>query len=105
MVGRTATRTVQLMNDAKTPFNAVNYDSFVLMVGAIGQRGLGLKPPSYQVKILLLKKEVDYTHDLMKGHKKIRQGMDVLLCVMVRMTRKRTLLKFLSQENDVYCIS
>ena len=58
------------MYDVGIPLNAVNYDSFGPMIEAIGQYGPGMKPPSYhEVRVLLLKKEIKHTNNLMKGHR------------------------------------
>lgn len=55
---------------AGIPFNAARLDAFKICVEAIGQYGPGLKPPSYhELRVPLLKKELDYTQDLMKKHK------------------------------------
>jgi hypothetical protein len=41
------------------------------MVEVIERYGLSLKPPSYhKLQVSLLKKEMDYTNDLLKGKKK-----------------------------------
>jgi len=41
------------------------------MVEVIERHGLNLKPPSYhKLQVSLLKKEMDYTNDLLKGKKK-----------------------------------
>jgi len=51
-------------------FNMIKLDSFHDMVATIGQFGPHLRPPSYHdIKVPLLTKEVEYTNDLMKGHK------------------------------------
>src|SRR4051812_20996304 len=64
------TRIARWMYDAGITFNAVNYDSFAPMFEAIGQFGPRTRPPSYhQVRVPLLKKEVEQTHELMKKHK------------------------------------
>ena len=40
------------------------------MIEAIGRYGAGLKPPShYKMRVSLLQKELNYTNDLLKGHK------------------------------------
>ena len=41
------------------PFNAATYDSFHIMIEAIGQFGPGMKKPSmYDLRVPLLRKEV-----------------------------------------------
>jgi hypothetical protein len=41
------------------------------MVEVIERYGLNLKPPSYhKLQVSLLKKEMDYTNDLLKGKQK-----------------------------------
>lgn len=69
------------MYDAGIPFNAVNYPSFAVAIEAIGQFGPGLKPPSYhEVRVPLLRKEVEHTRDLMKGHQEewARYGCSIM---------------------------
>nr|KAJ0206925.1 hypothetical protein LSAT_V11C500243910 [Lactuca sativa] len=45
--------------DAGIPFNAATYDSFKIMIEAIGQFGPGLKPPSmYELRVSILNNEV-----------------------------------------------
>ncbi|XP_058202971.1 uncharacterized protein LOC131317432 [Rhododendron vialii] len=57
--------------DCGIPLNVVNNDSFALMIEAIGQYGPGLPPPTYhQVRVPLLKKEVEHVNKLMEEHKK-----------------------------------
>ncbi|PKU71770.1 hypothetical protein MA16_Dca008299 [Dendrobium catenatum] len=57
------------MYNVGIPFNAVNYDSFPVMVEALGQFGPGMKPPSYhEVRVTCLKKEVGHTHELLRRH-------------------------------------
>ncbi|RWR76134.1 hypothetical protein CKAN_00455200 [Cinnamomum micranthum f. kanehirae] len=63
-------RFARWMYDAGIPFNAVNCDSFGPMIEAIEQYGPGMKPPSYhEVQVPLLKKEIEHTNNLMKGHR------------------------------------
>ncbi|XP_059635849.1 uncharacterized protein LOC132278033 [Cornus florida] len=58
------------MYDAGIAFNAVKYDSFAEVVEAIGQYGPGMKPPSYhEVRVPLLRKELDNTNALMNDHR------------------------------------
>ncbi|XP_057999777.1 uncharacterized protein LOC131178620 [Hevea brasiliensis] len=55
---------------AGIPFNAAHLDSFKWMIKAIGRYGPNLKPPSYnELRVPLLKKELAYIEDLLKGHK------------------------------------
>ncbi|XP_058179301.1 uncharacterized protein LOC131298043 [Rhododendron vialii] len=57
--------------DCRIPLNVVNNDSFAPMIEAIGQYGPGLPPPTYhQVRVPLLKKEVEHVNKLMEEHKK-----------------------------------
>ncbi|VVB05423.1 unnamed protein product [Arabis nemorensis] len=57
--------------DAGIPFNSVNYESFPQMLKEIAQYGPGLKPPTmYELRVPLLKKEVDDTHAQLVEHKK-----------------------------------
>ncbi|KAJ7977287.1 HAT transposon superfamily protein [Quillaja saponaria] len=58
------------MYEAAIPFNVVNLESFKVALDSIGRYGIGLKPPSYyEVRVPLLKKEVQNTNDVMKSHK------------------------------------
>ncbi|KAL2963744.1 hypothetical protein AAZX31_17G218300 [Glycine max] len=51
-------------------FNLIKLKSFENMVAAIGQYGPHLPIPSYHdIRVPLLKKEVEYTENLMKGHR------------------------------------
>ncbi|KAL5757895.1 hypothetical protein ACOSP7_020506 [Xanthoceras sorbifolium] len=53
--------------EAGIPFNAIDNDSFKVVVEAVGQFGPGYKPPSqYQLREPLLKEEVERTKDLLK---------------------------------------
>lgn len=57
------------MYDTGIPFNVVNHPSFAVYVEAQGQYGPGMKPPSYhEVRVPLLKEEVEDTRKLMKVH-------------------------------------
>lgn len=52
------------------PFNDTTYDSFHVMVEAIGQFGPGMNPPSmYELRVPLLKKEVATIQEKMVDHK------------------------------------
>ncbi|CAH1447076.1 unnamed protein product [Lactuca virosa] len=56
--------------DAAIPFNVATYDSFHIMVEAIGQFGPGMNPPSmYELRVPLLKKEVATIQEKMVDHK------------------------------------
>lgn len=58
------------MYDARIPFNVVNYESSGLAIEAIGQHGPGMKPPTYhEVRLPLLKNEVEETNKIMEEHK------------------------------------
>ncbi|WOL10779.1 hypothetical protein Cni_G19538 [Canna indica] len=60
----------RFLYQAEIPFNVTRLDSFKCMVEAIGQYGPNLKPPSYhEVRVTCLKKEVEYTNELLKSHK------------------------------------
>ncbi|XP_020113282.1 uncharacterized protein LOC109727555 [Ananas comosus] len=52
------------------PFNAASLESFSLMLEAIGQYGRGLKAPTpYELRVPLLKKEVEETKAFLKTHR------------------------------------
>ncbi|XP_059661220.1 uncharacterized protein LOC132307463 isoform X3 [Cornus florida] len=85
------------MYDAGIAFNAVKYDSFAEVVEAFGQYGPGMKPPSYhEVKVPLLRKELDNTNALMNDH---REEWSKFGCSLMADgwtdKRGRTLLNFL----------
>ncbi|XP_059658800.1 uncharacterized protein LOC132305137 [Cornus florida] len=68
--GRACAAFARWMYDAGIAFNAVKYDSFAEVVEAIGQYGPGMKPPSYhEVRVPLLRKELDNTNALMNDHR------------------------------------
>nr|KAJ0190830.1 hypothetical protein LSAT_V11C800390750 [Lactuca sativa] len=53
------------------PFNCVKNPEFRKMIEMIGEFGRGLNPPSYhEIRVTMLKKEVDYTKSLMEDYKK-----------------------------------
>ncbi|KAE8734614.1 hypothetical protein F3Y22_tig00000738pilonHSYRG00067 [Hibiscus syriacus] len=57
--------------DAGIPFHAANYDSFKVMIEAIGQFSPGMKPPSmYELRVPLLKQEVKEVEEQVNEHKK-----------------------------------
>ncbi|XVE83657.1 hypothetical protein DITRI_Ditri16bG0104200 [Diplodiscus trichospermus] len=59
------------MYNAVVLFNVVNYPSFEVMIEATWQYGVAMKPPSsHEVRVLLLKKEVDNIATLMKSYEK-----------------------------------
>ena len=69
------------MYDADIPFNAVTYDSFKVFIETVGQYGLGVKPPSYhEVRVPLLKQEVEATRAMMKDHEEawVKYGCSIL---------------------------
>ncbi|RWR76250.1 hypothetical protein CKAN_00468400 [Cinnamomum micranthum f. kanehirae] len=83
--------------DTGIPFNAVNCDSFGPMIEAIGQYGPGMKPPSYhEVRVPLLKKEIEHTNNLMKGHRDdwVKYGCSIMMDGWTD-KKGRTLLNFL----------
>lgn len=83
--------------DAGIPLNACNYDSFGLMIEAIGQYGVGMKPPTYyELKVPLLKKELAAMHELMKSCKE--EWAEVGCTIFVNRwtdTRNKTLINLL----------
>ncbi|KAG5121908.1 hypothetical protein GLYMA_14G145100v4 [Glycine max] len=55
------------------PFNVAKSKSFKLMIEAIGTYGPHLKPPSYhELRVPLLKKELEYIKGLLRGHEEER---------------------------------
>lgn len=84
------------MYDAGIPFNAVNYPSFDVYVEAQGQYGPGMKPPSYhEVRVPLLKEEVEDAKQLMKAHEAewVNYGCS-LMCDGWEDRKHRTLVNF-----------
>ncbi|KAG4935752.1 hypothetical protein JHK85_050671 [Glycine max] len=62
-------------------FNLIKLKSFENMVAAIGQYGPHLPIPSYHdIRVPLLKKEVEYTENLMKGHREqwVKYGCTIM---------------------------
>ncbi|XP_059654971.1 uncharacterized protein LOC132301760 [Cornus florida] len=95
--GRACAAFARWMYDAGIAFNAVKYDSFAEVVEAIGQYGPGMKPPSYhEVRVPLLRKELDNTNALMNDH---REEWSKFGCSLMADgwtdKRGRTLLNFL----------
>ncbi|KAI3810701.1 hypothetical protein L1987_20323 [Smallanthus sonchifolius] len=67
--------------DAGVPFHAANYDSFQKAIEAVGQFGPGMKAPSmYELRVPLLKDEVNDVDILMNEHKKVwkEKGCSIL---------------------------
>ncbi|KAK9698038.1 hypothetical protein RND81_08G078200 [Saponaria officinalis] len=57
--------------DAGIAFHAASYESFHVMIEAVGQFGPGMKPPSmYELRVPLLNKEVQDTDLIVEEHKK-----------------------------------
>ena len=57
--------------DAGIPFHAITLESFDIMCESIGRFGPGYKPPSmYELRVPLLKKQVEETDKAMLEHKK-----------------------------------
>nr|KYP42636.1 hypothetical protein KK1_035966 [Cajanus cajan] len=62
-------------------FNVARSKSFKLMVEAIGTYGPHLKPPIYhELRVPLLKKELEYTKALLKGHEeeRVKYGCSIM---------------------------
>lgn len=67
--------------DAGIPFNAASYDSFHIMIEAIGQFGPGMKPPSmYELRVPLLNNEVKSVKNQVTEHEKewAQKGCSIL---------------------------
>ncbi|KAH1076635.1 hypothetical protein GLYMA_19G069000v4 [Glycine max] len=78
-------------------FNVAKSKSFKLMIEAIGSYGPHLKPPSYhELRVPLLKKELEYTKGLLRGHEEERIKYGCSIMSDGWMDRKnRTLINFL----------
>ena len=79
------------------PFNVAKSKSFKLMIEAIGTYGPHLKPPSYhELRVPLLKKELEYTKGLLRGHEeeRIKYGCSVMSDGWTD-RKNRTLINFL----------
>ncbi|KAI8568380.1 hypothetical protein RHMOL_Rhmol02G0194100 [Rhododendron molle] len=83
--------------DAGIPLNVVNVESFEPMIEAIGQYGPGLTPPTYyQVRVPLLKKEVENVNKQMEDHKQEREENGcTLMCDGWTDRKNRSLINFL----------
>ncbi|KAI3721407.1 hypothetical protein L2E82_32417 [Cichorium intybus] len=67
--------------DAGIPFNAASYDSFHIMIEAVGQFGPGMKPPSmYELRVPLLNNEVKSVKNQVTEHEKewAQKGCSIL---------------------------
>ncbi|XVE61824.1 hypothetical protein DITRI_Ditri06bG0070300 [Diplodiscus trichospermus] len=85
------------MYDATIPFNVVNYSRFEVMIEAIGQYSVGVKPPSFhEVRVPLLKKEVDSVTALMKSYEEewAKYGFSIMADGWTD-KKNRTLINFL----------
>ncbi|XP_028215234.1 uncharacterized protein LOC114397379 [Glycine soja] len=79
------------------PFNVAKSKSFKLMIEAIGTYGPYLKPPSYhELRVPLLKKKLEYTKGLLRGHEeeRIKYGCSVMSDGWTD-RKNRTLINFL----------
>ncbi|XP_003518019.1 uncharacterized protein LOC114419758 [Glycine soja] len=79
------------------PFNVAKSKSFKLMIEAIGTYGPHLKPPSYhELRVPLLKKELEYTKGLLRGHEeeRIKYGCSIMSDGWTD-RKNRTLINFL----------
>ena len=79
------------------PLNLARSISFKLMIGTIGSYGTHLKPPSYhELRVPLLKKELEYTKGLLQVHVEERIKYGYLIMSNGWIDRKnRILIKFL----------
>lgn len=96
-----AQKIARWMYDAGIPFNAVKYDSFAAAFQAVMRCGLeGFKPPSYhEVRVPLLKKEVEHTRELIQPNKDEWKTIGCSLMVDGWRDRKdRALLNFLANS-------
>ena len=62
-------------------FNVARMDSFKWMIEAIGKYSPNMKPPSYhELRVPILRKEVEYTNDLLKNHKDlwVKHGCSIM---------------------------
>ncbi|KAH1242508.1 hypothetical protein GmHk_07G019820 [Glycine max] len=79
------------------PFNVAKSKSFKLMIEAIGTYGPHLKPPSYhELRVPLLKIELEYTKGLLRGHEeeRIKYGCSIMSDGWTD-RKNRTLINFL----------
>ena len=77
--------------------NWIKSKSLKLMIEAIGTYGPHLKPPSYhELRVPLLKKELEYTKGLLRGHeeKRIKYGCSIMSDGWTD-RKNRTLINFL----------
>jgi hypothetical protein len=94
---RTIQYIARFFYQAGIAFNVARMESFKNMVEAIGRYGPNLKPPSYyELRVPLLKKEVEYTNELLKGHKEswVKYGCSIMSDGWTD-KRQRTLINFL----------
>jgi hypothetical protein len=79
------------------PFHAARDEAFAVMLEAVGKFGGGLKPPSYhELRVPLLRKEVEYTKNLLKVHEEpIKKYGCTLMSDGWTDRKERTLINFL----------
>ena len=85
------------MCDAGVPLDAVTCPSFQGMINAIGQYGVGVKPPTYyEVRVPFLRKEVTLTQKLMNRHEEewARNGCSIMFDGWTE-KKEKTFAKFL----------
>ena len=95
--GRTIQHIARFFYQAGLPLSTTRLDSFKDMIEAIGRYGAGLKPPSYyEMRVSLLQKELNYTNDLLKGHKEswATHGCSIMSDVWTD-RRRRSIINFM----------
>ena len=95
--GRTIQHIARFFYQAGLPLSTTRLDSFKDMIEAIGRYGAGLKPPSYyEMRVPLLQKELNYTNDLLKGHKEswATHGCSIMSDVWTD-RRRRSIINFM----------
>nr|XP_018686228.1 PREDICTED: uncharacterized protein LOC103993628 [Musa acuminata subsp. malaccensis] len=94
---RTIQHIARFFYQAGIPINACHLDSFKEMIEAIGRYGPKLRPPSYhELRCPLLKKELEYTNDLLKGHKNtwVKHGCSIMSDAWTDM-RQKSIINFM----------
>ncbi|RDX88021.1 hypothetical protein CR513_30439, partial [Mucuna pruriens] len=94
---RTIQYTAHFFYRNRISFNVIRSNSFKLMIEVVGNYGPHLRSPSYhELRVPLLKKELQYTKDILKGHKKeqMKYGYSIMLDGWID-RKNRTLINFL----------
>nr|GEV03848.1 hypothetical protein [Tanacetum cinerariifolium] len=94
--------------DAGLPFNAATYDSFHIAMEAVAQFGSRFKPPSmYELRVPLLKKEVEDREDNIKNYKNewAIKGCSILSDGWRDSIVQKDIVKLLGEQNVIQVVT